>query len=100
MTEEALRADRRPTTTGPVVDPSRSVQVDASTGELRMGELQRQVSDVTDCEQVYGAYLSLLYAAGATCQGEELPLRSANLDATSREGLDAAQRRQRLREAW
>ena len=62
--------------------PARTpVLLDAATGRLRMGAAERPVEDPSDRDQVYGAYLSLLYAVRGARRGKELPLREADLDA-------------------
>ena len=68
--------------TGRRSTPQRTpVLLDPVTGRLRMGDAERRVDDPADREQVYGAYLSLLYAVRGTRRGNQLPLRTADLDA-------------------
>ena len=54
---------------------------DVESGGLRIGEHVRQVEDPSEPTQVYGAYLSLLYAVRGAKSGEQLPLRAADLEA-------------------
>jgi hypothetical protein len=68
--------------TGRGSTPQRTpVLLDAATGRLRMGAAERRVDDPADREQLYGAYLSLLYAVRGGRRGKRLPLRAADLDA-------------------
>ena len=68
--------------TGRRSTPQRTpVLLDATTGRLRMGAAERPVQDPSDRDQVYSAYLSLLYAVRGARRGKELPLRAADLDA-------------------
>ena len=68
--------------TGRRSTPQRTpVLLDAATGRLRMGSAERPVADPSDQEQVYGAYLSLLYAVRGARRGKQLPLSAADLDA-------------------
>ena len=57
------------------------VQFDVRTGDLRIGPYERHVDDPAQPEQVYGAYLSLLYAVRQARPGERLALRTADLEA-------------------
>ncbi len=57
------------------------VVFDPETGGLRIGDHVRRVQDPSEPTQVYGAYLSLLYAVRGAKPGEQLPLRSADLEA-------------------
>ena len=57
------------------------VVFDPDTGGLRIGEHVRRVEDPSEPNQVYGAYLSLLYAVRGAKPGEQLPLRAADLEA-------------------
>lgn len=61
--------------------PRTPVVYDPAAGALRIGPHERRVDDPESPEQVYGAYLSLLYAVRAARPGERLPLRSADVEA-------------------
>ncbi len=61
--------------------PRTPVVYDSVAGALRIGPYERRVEDPESSEQVYGAYLSLLYAVRAARPGERLALRSADLEA-------------------
>ena len=61
--------------------PRTPVVYDSVAGALRIGPYERRVQDPESSEQVYGAYLSLLYAVRAARPGERLALRSADLEA-------------------
>lgn len=50
-------------------------------GSVGMGTVARRVDDPSDPEQLYGAYLCLLYAVRGARRGEELQLRAADLNA-------------------
>lgn len=57
------------------------VEFDQRTGDLRIGPYERRVADPAQPEQVFGAYLSLLYAVRGAKPGDKLPLRAADLEA-------------------
>ena len=57
------------------------VEFDPVTGGLRIGPHERRVDDPSQPEQVYGAYLSLLYAVRNARPGQRLALRAADLEA-------------------
>jgi predicted nucleic acid-binding Zn-ribbon protein len=57
------------------------VVFDPETKGLRIGEHTRRVDDPSQPNQVYGAYLALLYAVRGANPGEQLPLRTADLEA-------------------
>lgn len=61
--------------------PRSIVELDVATGTVRMGEAEQRVRDLSDPEQLYPAYLSLLYAVRGARRGEEIPLRSADIEA-------------------
>lgn len=61
--------------------PRSPIEMDAATGRLRMGPVERRVDDPSNPDQVYGAYLWLLYAVRGARRGEQISLRAADLDA-------------------
>src|SRR5688572_11180310 len=61
--------------------PRTPVVYDSTAGALRIGPYERRVEDPDSPDEVYGAYLSLLYAVRAARPGERLALRSADLEA-------------------
>lgn len=61
--------------------PRTPVVFDSAAGALRIGPYERRIDDPDSPDQVYGAYLSLLYAVRAARPGERLSLRSADLEA-------------------
>ena len=61
--------------------PRTPVVYDSTAGALRIGPYERRVEDPDSPDEVYGAYLSLLYAVRAARPGERLSLRSADLEA-------------------
>ena len=64
------------------VAPMRTpVLFDPGTSGLRIGEHERRVADPSEPSQVCAAYLSLLYAVRRAQPGEQLALRSADLEA-------------------
>ncbi len=61
--------------------PRRPVEFDVATGSLVIdGVLQRRVRGGSD-EQVYEAYLSLLYSVRGARRGQEIPLRASDVEA-------------------
>lgn len=64
------------------VPPQRTpVEFDPESNGLRIGPYERRIDDPSDSEQVFGAYISLLYAVRGAQPGEQLKLRSADLEA-------------------
>ena len=64
------------------VPPQRTpVEFDPESNGLRIGPYERRIADPSDPDQVFGAYLSLLYAVRGAQPGEQLRLRSADLEA-------------------
>ena len=61
--------------------PRTPVVFDSVAGALRIGPYERRVDDPDSPDEVYGAYLSLLYAVRSARPGERLALRSADLEA-------------------
>lgn len=61
--------------------PRTPVVFDRAAGALRIGPYERRVEHPESPDEVYGAYLSLLYAVRAARPGERLALRSADLEA-------------------
>lgn len=61
--------------------PRTPVVYDAASSALRIGPYERRVDDPDSPDEVYGAYLSLLYAVRSARPGERLALRSADLEA-------------------
>ena len=57
------------------------VEFDPDSNGLRIGPYERRIADPSDPDQVFGAYLSLLYAVRGAQPGEQLKLRSADLEA-------------------
>jgi hypothetical protein len=57
------------------------VEFDPDAGCLRIGPHARPIGDATQRDEVYAAYLSLLYAVRGAAPGQRLPLRSADLEA-------------------
>lgn len=57
------------------------VVFDSQIGGMRIGEHVRRVEDPAEPTQLYGAYLSLLYAVRGAKPGEQLSLRAADLEA-------------------
>jgi hypothetical protein len=57
------------------------VVFDPESKRLRIDEHVRRVDDPSQPNQVYGAYLALLYAVRGAKPGEQLPLRTADLEA-------------------
>lgn len=65
----------------PVLHPRRPVEFDVATGSLVIdGVLQRRVRGGSD-DQVYAAYLSLLYSVRGARRGQELSLRASDVEA-------------------
>jgi hypothetical protein len=67
----------------PSVAPQQRTPVvfDPESKRLRIDEHVRRVDDPSQPNQVYGAYLALLYAVRGAKPGEQLPLRTADLEA-------------------
>ena len=61
--------------------PRTPVVYDSTAGALRIGPYERRLDDPESPDEVYGAYLSLLYAVRSAEPGDRLPLRSADLEA-------------------
>lgn len=61
--------------------PRTPVVFDPAAGALRIGPYERRIGDPDSPDEVYSAYLSLLYAVRAARPGERLALRSADLEA-------------------
>jgi hypothetical protein len=61
--------------------PRRDVVFDPATGDLTVSGVTHRVRDVSDRDQLFAAYLFLLYAVRGAQRGQELPLRDADLDA-------------------
>lgn len=61
--------------------PRTPVVFDSVAGALRIGPYERRLDDPDSPDEVYGAYLSLLYAVRSARPGERLSLRSADLEA-------------------
>jgi transcriptional regulator with XRE-family HTH domain len=58
----------------------RPVEVDVTTGQIRIDDAARRVRDLTDDHQVYATYLFLLCAARGAQPGERLRLRSSDIE--------------------
>lgn len=75
----------------------RPLQVDVTTGQMRIAEAARRVRDLSDDHQVYATYLFLLCAARGARPGERIRLRSSDVELlTSVLGTDADTVEQRL----
>lgn len=61
--------------------PRTPVVFDSAANALRIGPYERRIDDPESPDEVYGAYLSLLYAVRSARPGERLALRSADLEA-------------------
>ena len=57
------------------------VEFDPESNGLRIGPYERRIADPSDADQVFGAYISLLYAVRGAQPGEQLKLRAADLEA-------------------
>ena len=65
----------------PQLPPRRPVEFDVATGSLVIdGVLQKRVRGGSD-QQVYEAYLSLLYSVRGARRGQEIPLRASDVEA-------------------
>ncbi len=58
----------------------RRVTVDAAGGRMSIDDTTRRVRDVRDDQQVYAAYLFLLYTVRGAQPGEPITLRSADVE--------------------
>ena len=58
----------------------RPLQVDVTTGQMRMDAAARRVRDLTDDHQVYATYLFLLCTARGAQPGERIRLRRSDVE--------------------
>jgi hypothetical protein len=81
MTHE--QQSTRPDPQRPFGTPQQRMPVafDPESKGLRIGEQVRRVEDPSQPNQVYGAYLALLYAVRGAKPGEQLKFRTADLEA-------------------
>ena len=81
MTHEQQSAGSDPERPSGTPQRRTPIVFDPATKGLRIGEHVRRVDDPSQSDQVYGAYLALLYAVRGAKPGEQLPLRTADLEA-------------------
>jgi transcriptional regulator with XRE-family HTH domain len=75
----------------------RPLQVDVTTGQMRIDDAAQRVRDLTDDHQVYATYLFLLCTARGAQPGERIRLRSSDVELlTSVLGTDPATVEERL----
>ena len=80
-----------------LLPPRRPVEVDVTTGQMRIDAAARRVRDLTDDHQVYATYLFLLCTARGAQPGERIRLRSSDVELlTSVLGTDPATVEERL----
>ena len=77
-----MSLDQGPDAAASFVPPQRTpVEFDPESNGLRIGPYERRIADPSDPDQVFGAYISLLYVVRGAQPGEQLKLRSADLEA-------------------